>query len=164
MPRGNAITRFALGEGVERPATVHNAERAAALLARVGLSLIFLLSGIGKLAQWNGTLTYMEAEGIAGAPFWLALATAIEIAGGLSILVGTYARLGAAALFLFLVPVTLIFHDFWTYTGPERQAQMIHFLKNLAIMGGLLQLLTFGPGTWSVDRRLERRRPARSDR
>jgi putative oxidoreductase len=142
---------------VERPATAHALQRSAALLARFGLSLIFLLSGIGKFAQWDATIGYMEAEGMSAAPFWLALAAIVEIVGGLSVLTGTLTRIGAAALVLFLIPATLIFHDFWSYAGAERQGQMIHLLKNVAIMGGLLQLVTFGPGTWSVDRKLEQR-------
>ena len=75
-----------------------------------------------------------------------------ELAGGLSLLLGHKARLGALALFLFLIPVTLTFHNFWTYTDPkEQQVNMLFFMHNLTLMGGLLLLMTIGPGPKSID-------------
>ena len=74
-----------------------------------------------------------------------------KAAGGLSVLTGFKARWGALALVLFLVPVTAIFHNFWTLQGMEQQMQMIHFMKNLAIMGGLLSIVARGAGLASVD-------------
>ena len=60
-------------------------------------------------------------------------------------------RLAGAGLILFLIPTTLIFHNFWAQSGMEAQNQMAHFLKNIAIMGGLLMLMAFGPGPLSCD-------------
>jgi putative oxidoreductase len=71
-------------------------------------------------------------------PFFLAAAVALELAAGVALLVGWYARPAAAALILFLVPTTLIFHDFWQYEGRAQQEQMIHFMKNLGLLGGLV--------------------------
>jgi putative oxidoreductase len=108
------------------------------------------MSGVHKLTAWNETASQMAAEGMQMVPFFLAGAVALELLGGLSVLLGIKARLGAAALFVFLIPTTLIFHDFWTYTGAEKQMQMIHFMKNLAIMGGLLMVAALGPGRCCV--------------
>jgi putative oxidoreductase len=105
---------------------------------RVLLSLIFILSGVSKIMEWSGTSEFMASEGLPLVPLLLGAATAIEIAGGLSVLLGWKARWGAWLLFLYLIPTTLIFHDFWAFTGAEQQMQLINFLKNLSIMGGLL--------------------------
>lgn len=120
-------------------------------LGRVLLSAIFVMSGVHKVMAWSGTAESMRGEGMVMVPLLLAGAIVFEIGGGLSVLLGCWARWGAAALVVFLIPTTLIFHDFWTYEGAEQQAQMIHFMKNLAIMGGLLVVLGFGAGPVSVD-------------
>lgn len=126
-------------------------QRAAAPIGRVLLSGIFLMSGIGKIPAWNQYAARMENEGMVAVPLFLAAAILFEVLGGLSVLLGLWARLGAAALLVFLVPTTLIFHDFWTYVDPgERQAQMMHFVKNLAIMGGLLMVVAQGAGCCSL--------------
>ncbi len=69
------------------------------------------------------------------------------------LLLGFKARVGAVLLIIFLIPATLIFHNFWAFEGMERQMQMIMFMKNLAILGGLLLVLGLGPGPISVDQR-----------
>lgn len=122
-------------------------------IGRVLLSLIFLLSGFSKITGWDQTAAYMASKGMFAVPFFLTAAIVFEIAGGLSVLLGFKARLGAAALVVFLIPTTLIFHNFWAYEGMERQMQMIMFLKNLSIMGGLLVVVGQGAGACSLDRR-----------
>ena len=131
--------------------------RTAVVVGRVLLSSIFILSGIEKILGWSGTLEYVASQGLQPAWLFAGAAAAVEIVGGLSILTGTFARFGALALFLFLIPTTLLFHDFWSFDGQERQMQMVSFLKNLAIMGGLSLLLGFGAGKVSVDQRLSHR-------
>jgi len=123
------------------------------LLGRLLLSQIFILSGISKLMNWSGTEAYMAAQGMPLVPLLLLGATVVEILGGLSLLLGWQARWGAFIVFLYLIPTTLIFHNFWAYHGAEQQMQMINFMKNLAIMGGLLMMAANGPGLWSVDER-----------
>lgn len=76
--------------------------------------------------------------------------------GGVSVLAGWKTRWGVTALLAFLAPVTVVFHGFWAYSGAEAQLQMIQFLKNLAIAGGLLALGAAGPGPISVDARAVR--------
>ena len=85
-------------------------------------------------------------------PLFFAAATAVELAGGLSLLLGFKARLGALLLFGFLIPVTLTFHNWWTYADPkEQQVNFLFFIHNLTLMGGLLMLMSFGPGPLSID-------------
>lgn len=115
------------------------------------MALIFLISGLGKIFDWQGTAGYMASKGMPLIPFFLLGAIVLELAGGLAVLLGFKARIGALLLIVFLIPATLIFHNFWTLTGMERQIQMIMFLKNLAIMGGLLLVVGLGPGPLSLD-------------
>ena len=122
------------------------------LLGRVLLGLIFLMSGINKIADPAGTQQYMTAMGMTWMTtlFYLG-AVAVELAGSLSLLLGYRARAGAWLLFLFLIPTTLIFHTH--FADPN---QMIHFLKNLSVMGGLLYVAVYGAGRLSIDEGLER--------
>ena len=64
---------------------------------------------------------------------------------------------GTAAYILFMIPTTLIFHNFWAVDAAQAQAQTIHFMKNLAIMGGLLYVIALGAGPCSLDNRRRRR-------
>jgi putative oxidoreductase len=117
------------------------------LVGRVLVSTLFLLSALGKITGWSTTAGYMASKGMPLVPFFLAAAILIELGGGLSVLTGFQARWGALALAAFLIPTTLIFHNFWAFHGPEQQAQMINFLKNVAIMGGLLQVAASAPAS-----------------
>jgi putative oxidoreductase len=110
---------------------------------RVLLAAIFLLSGAGKLAAWKATVAYAAAQGVPA--FLLAGATALELGGGLSLLTGYKLRWGTVALLVFLVPVTLVFHNFWAFQGEQQQLQLAMFLKNVAIAGGLLVVLSTEP-------------------
>jgi putative oxidoreductase len=126
----------------------------ALLAGRFGLGAIFLVSGLGKLASWGGTVAYAGSKGVPA--ILLASAVALEVVGGLSLLAGWKTRWGTIALLAFLVPVTLVFHGFWAYQGAEAQLQTIQFLKNVSIGGGLLVVLAAGPGALSVDERRAR--------
>ena len=130
-----------------------NAERISPLIGRVFLSVIFILAGLGKIGDWSGTAGYMASRGMPAIPLFLTLAIIFEVLGGFSLLLGFKTKIGALALFLFLVPATLIFHNFWTYPEAQQQMQKIMFLKNLAIMGGLLTLAAAGAGPLSLDGR-----------
>ena len=129
----------------------------AALGGRVLLAMIFLISGFNKLSDFSGTAAFMSGAGLPAAELLLVLTIGIEVAGGLMIILGLYTRQLALMLFLFMIPVTAVFHNPWGAADPvQLQQQMIHFLKNLAIMGGLLHLSAFGPGNFSIEaRRLE---------
>ena len=123
------------------------------LVGRILLSAIFVQAGISKIFNWEATAGYMQAQGMPLVPLFLLGAIGVEIAGGLSVLIGFFARLGALALFLFLVPTTLIFHAFWAVPEAHQQIQMVMFMKNLAIMGGLLMVVAYGAGPFSFDKR-----------
>ena len=125
-------------------------QNSATLAGRVGLGLLFAVSGFGKITGFAGTAGYMASKGMPMAEVLLVGAIAIELVGGLMLLAGFKARWAALAIAAFLVPTTLIFHS---PVGPEAQAQMTQFLKNLSILGGMLYVAAFGPGAWSVDRR-----------
>lgn len=126
------------------------------LVGRVLLCAIFVLAGIGKIQDWSGTAAMMQAHGMRAVDVLLPAAILVEVGGGLLLLVGWQTRWAAAALFLFLIPTTLIFHHFWDLQGAEQVMQMTHFLKNVAIMGGLLEFAAVGAGALSVDAMLAR--------
>ena len=126
----------------------------AALGGRLLLAAIFVISGLNKLSNFSGTAAFMSGAGLPAAEFLLVLTILIEVAGGLMIVLGWYTRQLALILFLFMLPVTAVFHNPWAAADPaQAQQQMIHFLKNLAIMGGLLHLSAFGPGHFSIEAR-----------
>ena len=152
----HVLHRLAFGRDVAVPdrTALTAARPATALTARILVSAIFILSGIMKFLNHAQTVGYMESQGIPGASALAYLAGAVEVIGGLSVLTGFATRLGALALALFLVPTTLIFHDFWTMSGQARTGEMVNFMKNLAVMGGLLALVAFGPGRYSLDAKI----------
>ena len=127
-----------------------------ALLGRAAIAAIFLVSGAAKLIDTAGTAAHMSGAGIPYPEILAMIAGVAEILGALSLLFGALTRMGALGLILFLIPTTLLFHNFWSYDGDEQRLQMIQFLKNLAITGGLLQLLSHGPGRYSLDSLLRR--------
>jgi putative oxidoreductase len=117
-----------------------------ALVGRVLIALVFLSAGAGKLANPAGVGGYMAAMGMPEpiVPPLLYIAALIELTGGILLIAGIRTRAVALALFLFLIPVTIIFHAI-----PH---DATNTLKNLAIMGGLLMVATQGPGRLSFDR------------
>lgn len=123
-------------------------ERTVTLLGRVLLALIFIVAGIGKIMDPAGTLGYMESMGMPAHKLFLYGAILVELGGGLLLLLGFKAKQAAFLLFIFMIPTTLIFHR-----NVADQMQMVMFLKNLAIMGGLLTVFAHGPGPASLDLR-----------
>ena len=123
----------------------------AALAGRILLALIFIISGYGKITGYAGTAGYMASKGIPLVGILLPLTILIELGGGLLIAIGWKARWAAAVIFLFVIPVTLVFHNPAGLAPAEAQQQMINLLKNVSIMGGMLGLFAFGPGGFSLD-------------
>lgn len=132
-------------------------QRYLPVIGRFLLALIFVFSGWGKIAGFAGAASYMAAKGMPWPQVLLPGAILIELGGGLALMLGWKARWAALAIFLFCIPTTLIFHDFWALPPEQAQTQMINFLKNLALMGGLLYVVAFGPGALSVDGSRRRR-------
>lgn len=108
------------------------------VLGRFLMSVIFILSGVLKLTHFAASASMMAGNGIPLAKLALVISLVIEIGGGVALLTGFRVRQIAPIMALWLVPVTLVFHNFWAYQGAEQQNQTVHFLKNVAIMGGLL--------------------------
>jgi putative oxidoreductase len=127
-----------------------------ALVGRVLLAAIFMVSGIAKVTDPTGTIAHMERVGIPEASTLVWIAGFAEIAGGASLLTGLLARIGALGLILFLIPTTLWFHAFWMYDGEQQLPQMVNFMKNLAILGGLWLVVAYGAGRYSLDYLLRR--------
>jgi putative oxidoreductase len=123
------------------------------LIGRILVSVIFLSSGFAKVAMFSPMTGYMVAKHVPLPAVALGFAAAVEILGGLAVLLGFQARLAAWVLFFYLIPTTLLFHNFWAMSGAEQMDNQIHFFKNVAIMGGLLFLTAFGAGAYSIDNR-----------
>ena len=126
----------------------------AALLGRILVAAVFVLSGVNKMGNFAGTAAFMSSAGLPMAELLLVPTIAIEIICGLMLVIGWQTRFAALLLLLFMIPVTAVFHNPWAAADAAMaQQQMIHFLKNLAIMGGLLNLLAFGAGSYSLESR-----------
>jgi putative oxidoreductase len=120
------------------------------LLGRISLSLIFIISGWGKIAGYTATQGYMESVGVPGA--LLPLVIALEVGGGLALVAGAFSRWTALGLAVFSIASALIFH-----ANLADPMQAIMFWKNFAIAGGFLLLAANGPGPLSLDAILSRR-------
>jgi putative oxidoreductase len=118
---------------------------------RVLLAAIFLFSALGKLAAPAATIGYIASSGLPFATLGFGIAVAVELGGGLLLVFGVKTRLVAAALALFSIVTGLAFHN-----ALGDQNQLIHLLKNFAMAGGLLQVVAFGGGAFSVDARTSR--------
>ena len=121
---------------------------AAALAGRLLLSAIFVISGLSKLAAPAATIGYIGSVGLPLAPLGFALAVAVEVLGGFALIAGYRSRLVAAVLAVFTLATALVFHN-----DLADQNQFIHFFKNIAIVGGLLQVVAFGAGRFSLGAR-----------
>lgn len=130
-----------------------NIQATAALVGRILLAIIFIKSGVGKITGFEGTAAYMASKGLPMTQLLLVGTIVIELLGGIMLVVGYKARWAALAIFLWLIPTTLIFHKFWGLADAKEAAtQQIQFLKNVTIMGGMLMVYAFGPGRLSVDK------------
>ena len=123
------------------------------LAGRILMSVLFLVSGFFKLGAYSQMVGYAASKGLPMAGVAVACAAVLELAGGLAILIGFQTKIAAWLLFLYLIPTTFYFHNFWAMQGMEQQNNMVHLLKNVAIMGGLVILAANGPGPYSIDSR-----------
>ena len=128
---------------------------AVVVLGRFLFALIFLMAGANHFSKQ--TIAFSASQGVPMASIAVPLSGVLAIAGGLSILLGYRAKLGAWLIVLFLIPVSLMMHKFWTVTDPTMaQLQMILFMKNVAMLGGALLISHFGAGPFSLDARRSR--------
>ncbi|MGY3496348.1 DoxX family protein [Bradyrhizobium sp. USDA 4502] len=128
-----------------------NATRYLPLIGRVLIGLPFAMSGLGKLAAYGKTTAMIAAVGLPVPPLAYAVAVILELGGGLLLIAGYQARSVALALALFTLATAISFHS-----NFADQNQMIHFLKNVMMAGGLLQITAFGAGWFSLDNRFSK--------
>ena len=128
-------------------------------IGRILIGLPFAMSGLSKLAAYGPTTEMISAAGLPLPPLAFAVAVAVELGGGLLLIIGYRARVAALALAAFAVATALSFH-----ANFADQDQMIHFLKNVMLAGGLLQIVAFGAGAVSIEeyRRKSEANPARA--
>ena len=125
--------------------------RYASFIGRLLIGLPFAMSGFGKLATYGATTAYIAAAGLPVPPAAYAIAVLVELGGGLLLIAGYQARSVALAMAVFSLATAAAFHN-----NFADQNQMIHFLKNVMMAGGLLQIVAFGAGALSLDNRLGR--------
>ena len=131
---------------------MHALNRYGPLAGRILIALIFVLSGFGKVTGFEGTLGYIASKGLPLPQLAAISAIIIELGGGLMLVFGLRARWAAAALLIFTAFAALIFHNFWAVPPDQAQNQMIHFMKNISMMGGLLYVLVYGSGPLSLSK------------
>lgn len=122
----------------------------AALVGRTLLGLMFVVSGIEKIGAFTDTTFFMASAGLPAVKVLLVLAIIVEIGGGGAICLGWRTRLAAVVVLLFAVIVTMVFHRFWSAPPDQVIVQRLMFMKNVAVMGGLVMLFAFGPGTLAL--------------
>jgi putative oxidoreductase len=119
-----------------------------ALIGRILVAAVFLISGLGKLASPDATIGYIASVGLPAPTLGYVVAMVLELVGGVLMIAGYQTRLIAALLAAYSIITALIFHHAF-----GDQNQMFHFLKNLAMAGGLIQVVVFGAGAYSLDSR-----------
>ena len=122
-----------------------------ALAGRLLLALLFLPAGIGKITGFAGTVGYIGSVGMPLPTVAAALGLAIEVVGGLALILGWGTRWAALVLAFFTLVASFYFHAYWAVPADQQMMMQLLFFKNIAVVGGLLVLAAFGPGAWSVD-------------
>jgi putative oxidoreductase len=105
---------------------------------------------LGKISGFEGTVGYIASKGLPLPQLAAIAAIIVELGGGILLVVGWKARWAAAAMLVFTGLAALLFHNFWAASPDQAQNQMIHFMKNISIMGGLLYVVVYGSGPISV--------------
>ena len=131
---------------------MHALHRYGPLAGRILIALIFILSGFSKISGFSGTVGYIASKGLPLPQLAAIGAMMIELGGGILLVLGWKTRWAAAALLLFTALAALLFHNFWAMPPDQAQNQMIHFMKNISMMGGLLYVVLYGSGPLSLDR------------
>lgn len=120
------------------------------LVGRILITVIFLKSGIEKITGFSAVAGMLAKMGMPFAEVLVVGAIVFELGGGLMVLLGWFARWGALLLAIFMVLATLMFHNFWAVDAAQYQNQLIHFMKNLSILGALVFIMGAGSGPLSL--------------
>ena len=123
------------------------------VVARVLLALMFILGGFSKFAGLEGTAGYIASKGLPMPAVLAFLTAALEVVGGIALAIGFHARIAALALALFTLLASILFHNFWAAPADQAFMQQLMFMKNLAVVGGLLFVFSLGAGPGSLDAR-----------
>jgi putative oxidoreductase len=119
------------------------------LVARIFISSLFIWAGAAKAVHWKGSAEYMQFKKMPKS--LLPAAILLQIVGGLSVLLGYEARVGALLLIVFVIPSAIKMHDFWNSQGDEKMTQKTMFMKDMAVLGGLLVFLVTGAGRFAFN-------------
>lgn len=119
------------------------------LVARILIGALFLWSGAAKAVHWKGSTEHMQFKKLPKS--LLPAAILLQIIGGLSVLLGYEARVGALLLIVFIIPSAIKMHDFWNTEGDAKMTQKTLFMKDMAVLGGLLVFLVTGAGSFAFN-------------
>ena len=122
----------------------------AFLASRLLFALVVGFLALGNLLDLESSVGYAKSKGAPLATINVPLGSIGLIAGALAVLTGIYPAVGALAVVAFLVPITVIMHDFWTMEGQDRQNEQVHFLKNIGLLGVTLIMLALSTTTWPL--------------
>jgi len=126
-------------------------QNALSFVGRALIALLFIPGGISKIGGFAGTVGYIASKGVPFPALCAAIAIAVELGLGLLVLVGFQARWAALGIAIFTFVITFIFHNFWGVPAEQVMQQQQAFFKNIAVVGGLLAIVAWGPGGWSLD-------------
>jgi len=121
------------------------------LVGRVLMAALFLPAGVSKIAGFAGTVGYIASKGVPLPEAAAIIAIIVEVGGGLALILGFKTRWAALAIALFTLIATFMFHNYWTLPADQQMVQQLMFMKNIAVIGGLLTLAAWGAGAWSMD-------------
>jgi putative oxidoreductase len=132
---------------------LENQKDVVILVARILLMVLFVMFGWSKLTGFAGTVAYMTSSGAPVPELSAVIAVVMELVVGVALLVGFFTRPLALLLAVYTLGTAIIGHHYWNMTGAMQYDNMIHFYKNISIIGGLLLLCVTGAGKYSIDRR-----------
>lgn len=121
------------------------------LIGRLLLAALFLPAGISKIGGFAGTVGYIASKGAPLPEVAAIIAIVVEVGGGLALILGFGTRWAALALAAFTLVATFMFHNYWAMPAEQQMVQQLMFMKNIAVVGGLLILAAWGAGAWSLD-------------
>ena len=127
-------------------------QNASALIGRVLIAALFIPAGISKIGGFEGTVGYIASVGLPLATAGAIVAIVIEVVAGAALLVGYRTEPAALVLALFTLVATVLFHNFWAMPADQAFMQQLMFMKNIAVVGGLLVVAALGGGAWAMQR------------
>ena len=140
--------RTNIQEGTEVKATT-NVRTLIFLVGRLVAGGMYFAAGVQNLLQLDAKAGYAASKGVSNATFWVTAASLLLVIGGFSIITGIRPYFGVAAIALFLVPVTIIMHNFWTLTGLQADLEFHSFMGNVGLLGAALMFVAI-PQPWAV--------------